>query len=242
MLYDIDGKKQDNVSFGNKAEISELRLPRRVQPIHYGVNYHKDPLQFKLVFGAEQYLDRYDLEAIALWLTGYQDYQWLSIAQQDLDNVQFRCLIRELTPISIAWLPIAFEATVLCDCPYAYSYPKAEQYTISGTTELLIRNEGSVREYVYPTIRYVPDSGVHSLSIVNDSDDHRLFQFTGLPDSVGVLVDNQNGIIQGVGTSASLYPCFNLNFFRFVPGDNHLVISGDGTLTFDWRTLHNVAG
>ena len=49
MIYDIDGNSQENVSFGNKADIIETRTLNRIQPIHFGVNYHSEPLEFKLV-------------------------------------------------------------------------------------------------------------------------------------------------------------------------------------------------
>ena len=101
MIYDIDGNGQENVSFGNTADIIETRTLNRIQPIHFGVNYHDSPLQFKLVFGAEDYLDRYELENISFWLTGHQQYQWLSIDQPDMERVQFKCLITELTPLSM---------------------------------------------------------------------------------------------------------------------------------------------
>ena len=120
MLYDFDGRSQDDVAFANKASIVETRINNRIQPIHFGVNYHKEPLEFKLVFGAQRALDRYELENISMWLLGKQDYSWLSIEQPDMNKIQFRCFITELTPLSFGWLPVAFEATVRCDCPYAY--------------------------------------------------------------------------------------------------------------------------
>ena len=123
MIYEIGGQGQDDVSFGNTASIIESRTINRVRPIHQGVNYHEDPLEFEVVFGSQEPLDRYELEAISLWLTGYQDYQWLSIDQPDMNRVQYRCFITDLQPISHGWLPVAFKATVRCDCPYAYGYP-----------------------------------------------------------------------------------------------------------------------
>lgn len=123
MVYDIGGRGQSDVSFGNKASIVETRTNNRIQPIYFGTNYHSKPLEFKLVFGAERELDRYELEDIAYWLTGRKEYKWLSIGQQDMEQLQFRCMVTELTPISHGWLPVAFQATIQCDCPYAYSYP-----------------------------------------------------------------------------------------------------------------------
>lgn len=242
MIYDIDNKGQNDVSFGNTADIIETRTNRRIQPLIFGVNYNKRSLEFKLVFGAMEPLDRYQLEEVALWLTGYQTPQWLTIDQPDLERLQFKCFITQLTPISIGWLQYAFEATVVCDCSYAYSYPFEKTYTINGETEILFRNESSVREYVKPNITFVPASGTTSLSIVNESDNDREFLLSGIPASTTVTVDNNNGIIRETVDNTNLYPGFNLKFFRLVQGDNHLVVTGNGTLTISGRFFHNVAG
>ena len=244
MIYEIDGRKQDNVSFGNKAEISDMRLPRRVLPIHYGVIHNTEPLQFKLVFGAQYYLDRYDLEAISLWLTGHQDYKWLSICQNDL-QVEYRCLIRDLTPLSISWLPVAFEASIICDCPYAYGFEFSRTYATSATgTDLVFRNESSVRDYLRPAIDFVPEISdeTMTLRIVNHNDNDREFILESIPASAIVHVDNINGIITDRSANhVNLYGGFNMNLFRLVHGDNHLTVYGDGTLTISGRTLHNVS-
>lgn len=242
MIYDFDGTSQSDVAFGNQADISETRINQRIQPIHYGVNYHDDPLEFKLVFGAQHPLSRYDLENISMWLTGYQDYQWLTIEQPDLEHVQFRCLVTTLKPIASGWLPYAFQATITCDCPYAYGYPFEFSYAISGETEITFWNESTVHDYLKPTLTFVPDSGVTEVSIVNESDNDREFQITDMPSSdLVIVVDNTNGIITEETFNYNLYGGFNLNFFRLLPGANTLIVTGDGTLTISGRFLHNVA-
>lgn len=87
-----------------------------------------------------------------MWLTGHQQYQWLTIDQPDLDGVMFHCLVTSLTPISYGWLPYGFEVEIVCDCPYAYGFPFEKQFAVSGETEILFRNEGSVREYLKPQL------------------------------------------------------------------------------------------
>lgn len=243
MIYDFGGSGQSDVAFGNKASIVEQRIANRVQPLHFGVNYHESPLQFKIVFGAEHPLTRYELEEIGFWLTGYQDYQWLTIDQPDLAHVRFRCIITQLTPKSHGWLPVAFEATVMCDCPYAYSHPFSEQYTISGTKDIIVRNNSSTREYIKPELDFIPDSGVSSLEIINHSDGDRSFRLDNLPVSdLSIHIDNANGIIVENTYGYNLYDGFNLNFFRLVCGDNNLTVSGNGILTISGMFLHNVAG
>lgn len=242
MLYDFGDRTQEEVGFGNKGSIVETRTNNRIQPLHFGVNYHKTPLQFKLIFGTDRALDRYELEDISLWLTGHQDYKWLTIDQPDLEMVQFKCLITELTPIMHGWLPVAFEALVVCDCPYAYGAEFSYSYTIKGTTDILFRNESSVREYIKPHLTFSSASGNTKLSIINHNDNDREFCLEGLPaGNTRVDIDNSNGIIREEISGYNLYKGFNLNFFRLVHGDNNLSVSGDGTLTITGRFLHNVA-
>lgn len=242
MIYDFGSTGQGNVGFGNQASIVETRTNTRIQPLHFGVNYHQKPLEFKLVFGAEEPLDRYEMENIALWLTGHQQYQWLSIEQPDLELVQFRCLITKLTPLMHGWLPVAFEANVLCDCPYAYGYPFEKQYVIRGETNILFRNNSSVREYIKPFISFRPTSTTTKLSIVNQDDDGREFLLDGIPRSASTItIDNLNGIIQESPGNLNLYDGFNLNFFRLVHGDNNLIVNGNGALTISGRFLYNVS-
>ncbi len=244
MIYDFDGKGQNDVSFGNKADIVETRTNNRIQPIHFGVNYHKTPLQFKLIFGSDKPLDRYDLENISFWLTGHQRYQWLSIDQPDMELFQFRCLITQLTPLSHGWLPVAFEATILCDCPYAYGHEFYNQYAINGTTNILFRNESSIREPIKPYLTFSPSSGTTELKIINHSDNDRTFILSSLPTSSGmsIKIDNLNGIITESVYGYNLYEGFNLNLFRLVQGDNSLTISGNGTLALHGRLQYNIAG
>lgn len=243
MVYDFGGNGQSNVSFGNKAAIVESRTTGRIQPIHFGVNYHENPLEFKLVFGSDRALDRYELESVAMWLTGHQDYQWLSIDQPDMERVQFRCLITSLTPLAHGWLPVAFEATVRCDCPYAYGFPFERSYTVRGSTSILFRNDSSTREYLKPVLMIQPTPGVAEVKIINKSDNNREFSIGDLPASgLNIQVDNANGIIRELNYGYNLYGGFNLNFFRLLQGDNELEVTGDGMITISGRFLYNVAG
>ena len=146
-----------------------------------------------------------------------------------------------MQPITDGWIPYAFEATVVCDCPYAYGFPFEYRYDINGTADILFRNDGSVHEYIKPVLTYVPTSG-GTLSIVNHNDNKREFRLAGLPASITVVIDNDNGIIQDVTSNVNLYDGFNLNFFRFVHGDNNLTVTGKGALTISGRLLYNVAG
>lgn len=241
MVYDFSGNSHSDNPFGNKAEIIETRIPGRVRPLHYGVNYNEEPLSFKLVFGSEKPLDRWDLQGISQWLTGYQQYQWLQIEQPDMTYMSFRCLIKKLTPITVGWYPHAFEAEVICDCPYAYGEEFTETINFSNGMSYYLFSDSSAKDPCKPTMNIITTSGT-TFAITNQSDNNRVFKIDGLPSSgAQIYVDNENCIIEDKNnTQRDYYAGFNDNFFRIIPGDNYLQFTGSGTITITGRYYYNV--
>lgn len=239
-VCDIGSKKHTDNEFGNKANIVEKRIPNRITPLHYGVRYHDEPLTFNLIFGSEDYMDRYQIQEVSNWLTGYQEYQWLSIDQPDMEHIQFRCLIQSLTPISIKWLPIAFEVKVVCDCPYGYSYPFEEKIQVNGKSNHRFYNDSSIRENLRPEMKIIIESGCRNFSVENKSTG-ALMEFKELPSGgITIIVDNENEILSDADGEYDLYEFFNFQFLDFLSGDNQLVIAGNGTVIINGRFLYNV--
>lgn len=238
-VADIGNKKHGDHSFGNVANIVETRIANRVTPIHYGVRYHDEPLTFTLIFGADRVLDRYELQEISKWLTGYQEYQWLSIDQPDLEHIQFRCLVESLTPISMKWMPMAFEAKIVCDCPYGYSYPFEKTYVIHEETAVLFYNDGSSRVPLKPIIEVSLAQGCTELTITNHTTGETV-RFYDLPSGgISFVVDSENEVVAAEDVT-DIYECFNYVFPSFVAGDNRLTITGDGIVKLSGRFLYNV--
>ena len=239
-VCDIGDTKHSDNPFGNQANIVEKRLANRITPLHYGVRYHDDPLTFHLIFASEDYMDRWQIQEVAQWLTGYQEYQWLTIDQPDMEGVEFHCLIQSMTPITVGWLPIAFDATIVCDCPYGYSYPFEEEVRVDGTTEYLFYNDGTARVPLYPQLKIEVAQGCSSFSIENRTTGITM-QFTGMPSGgFTVNIDNENEIIDISSYKYDLYDYFNFQFFYLINGDNELVFRGSGRVTISGRYLYNV--
>ena len=239
-VCDIGSKSHSDNEFGNKANIVETRIANRITPLHYGVRYHDEPLRFTLIFASEQYMDRYEIQEVSNWLTGYQEYQWLSIDQPDMEHIQFRCLIESLTPVSIRWLPIAFEAKVVCDCAYGYSHPFKEEISVNGRTRYRFYNDSTIRENFRPEVRTELASGCKDFTITNETTG-TVVQFKGLPGGgITILMDNENEVLQDSNSVYDLYDYFNFQFFELASGDNQLVFEGSGKVVISGRYLYNV--
>lgn len=239
-VCDFGNNKHGDNPFANKANIVETRIANRVKPLHYGVRYNDEPLTFNLIFGAEEVMDRYQIQEVAKWLTGYQEYQWLSIDQPDLDHIQFRCLIQSLTPISVRWLPMAFEAKIICDTPYGYSYPFEQKITINGETPFRFYNDGSSRELLKPIMEVALEEGCTNFSVTNRNTDETM-SFTNLPaGGLHITIDNENGVITESTDGYNMYDYFNFVFLGMESGDNMLVFDGVGEVIIKGRYIYNI--
>lgn len=235
MIYDFGASGSENAVLSSDAKIVEDRISRRFSPLHYGTIVNK-PLEFTLTFGADMtsidsgtYLDRWDLDAIASWLTGHSEYKWLEIMQPDMETIRYKCFITGLKHVDLGKYPWGFSCNVICDSPFAYLQPATYSYTINGNSSFVFYNRSSYRGFYKPRIELVLRSG-GTFSIQNNSDGGRTFLFSGLPTAVTDLaIDNENEIIT-CSAIANPYPYFNFNFFRLVRGNNELVVNGIGTL------------
>lgn len=241
-VCDIGGKSNQDGSFGTEATISERRLPMRITPLHYGARYNDSPLQFNLVFGSEKRLDRYELQEASEWLLGYEDYQWLAVEQPDMENIRFRCLIQSLTPISVGWWPVAYEAKIICDCPYGYSEPFKKVYDVSTSLRKNVFNDGSARQDLPVTIKVEKREGCTSLAIENRTTGEKM-TLENLPSGAMTLVfDCENELITVEGSSVppDIYEGFNFVFPRLRQGRNDIEFTGDARFTLEGRYLFNV--
>lgn len=244
MMYNVSDASMSAGKFASGVTVVEQSLPNRWRPLFYGTKL-EDKLKFEIVFGVNEkridryeFLDRYELEAIGSWLTGHDGYRWLEINQPDMEYVRYRCIISDLQMVEYGRVPMALKATVTCDGPYAYLYPQTFEYAVNGETSIIFFNESSHNGYYFPVMEYEPN-GAGTLSIVNHSDNNRVFELKDHASVPKITVDNDRGIITA---GLDMYPYFNFKFLRFAKGNNALTVSGNGTLRFICEFPVNVGG
>jgi len=240
MIYDVDGNGQDEGQFITREPIEE-RLPRSYAPLYYGSTFNR-PLEFRLVFGISQRgiqlripMDRWDMEAIATWLTGPDGYQMLEIEQGDLDTVHYKCMISELQQISFGWETFAMSCKVRCDSPYAYSDIYKFRYVVNLGQQSELYNRSTHCGFFMPEIKITGISAGlagRSVSIKNLSDGGRETLLSDIPSGVTeIVLDQQRGVIKN-NAGENLYDKFNFQFCRLIRGNNILQFSGRFTAEF----------
>lgn len=247
MVYHFGSTGQSDVNFQN-GNIIEDRIAGRYDALMYGL-VQNQALEYTLVFGANlesmdqnSHIDRYEVEAIAAWLTGHNTRKWLTIVQDDMDSFRYKCIISELQLITYGDLPWAFSCKVSCDSPFAYTFPDESIYTISGEQTIQFYNRSSYNGYYCPKLEIEINSG-DSISIQNLSDKNRVFKFSGLPasQSLKIYVDNKNRVITN-SLDLNLYPYFNMKFLRLVRGSNDIKMTGNATVKFICEFPVNIGG
>jgi phage-related protein len=249
-IYDIDGNSNDATPFASAGELQTDVIPSKGRTFLYGRTFD-DPLEFNLVFGLDplmlnmdEHLDRYEMDAIANWLTGHDSYKWLEIEQPDLEIIRYRCIISELKPIQIAWLPFAFSAKVMCDSPYSYTFPQNYHYSCTGKSLITLRSKSTINKLYYPKLS-IQLNGSNTISIVNQSCDNTEMKFTDLPKDyfMTITVDNDLGKIScSDATYSNMYQYFNFQWLPLKRGMNKLLVTGNCLLDFDCEFPINVGG
>ena len=231
-LYEVNGVAPSVGAFSMPTNVSEDRIANRYRSFFYGVSQNS-ALKFKIVFGLDkdfagngEFFDSWDKEVISSWLAPLDGYKWLEIEQPDMEQLRYKCRMENLTNVEIGNVPVAFSCDVICDSPFAYLYPVTYQHTCSGDSEILIRNRSSYRGGYYPQMK-ITLNGSSTIKIVNQSDNDRTFELKDLPQSYFLVigVDHENGIITN-SMDLNLYPYFNFEFIKLVPGDNKLRVIG----------------
>lgn len=241
MIYDISNNNQGVAAFQSTGSALTDWIPSRGKSFLYGIEY-KTPLSFDLVFGLstewdkldDDYLDRFEMDAIANWLTGHNEYKWLEISQADMATVRYKCVISNLKPVHISWLPWAFSATITCDSPYGYMYPKETIYQCSGETIITVENKSTLPRLYYPKVE-IQLNGSDTISIANNTTGANAFVFTSLPAQhyLTLNIDNDNQVITSSNPDISnIYPYFNFSWLGLVTGYNHLSVTGDCIIKF----------
>lgn len=247
-MYEFGRSSSANYKFTSTGKQIEDSTARRYSVFHYGAAVN-EPHSFTLMFGPtmdridrHQAFDRFEVEKIAAWLTGWQDYGWLHIIQPDMEEFRYKCVVSDLQVVYQGQEPWCFEASIYCDSPFGYTLEETKEWVINGTYEINYYNRSTYNGYYKPVIEVDFASGAHSLIIINGSDNDRMTQLTPLAGGLSVRIDNQNEIITDKTSGTNLYPYFNFNYLRLKRGDNALSVTVNGTFRITSSFPVNIGG
>ena len=245
MLYDFGNTTQGNSKFAS-VNILEDRVYQRPRSLFYGSTY-KDPLEFKLVFGANEDrathqapFDRCEVSSIASWLTDQSMYKWLEIHQEDMEGIRYRCIISDLEVLEVGMQKWAFQCTVHCDSPYAYTYPQKMRYAVNGTLSVRLFSPSTANVLFTPTVEIALNQS--SDFTIENITTGQIFSIAGFPQtSDTITVHGASGVITS-SSNLNVYPYCNFKWPNLYKGYNIIKLTGVGDVVFTCEFPMNIGG
>ncbi len=235
VAYSISQNSEDSAPFSSGPEIVDEYLFRRFRSFFYGVK-RPSKLSFHLYLSIDicrleegKYLTRDEIEQVARWLTSPDTYRWLEISQDDMVPYRFRCLITNLELTKFDGDPVGFDATVTCDCPYAYMYPHEYYCHVStnGQESVAINNLSTIERGYRPIVKIeYTGNGGGALAIRNLTTGKSL-EIEDIPSGEkSILIDNGLMIIS-CKNGSNLYKSCNFDFISLQRGMNEIQVETD---------------
>ena len=250
-----------DVPMGLDREIlkGEVTMNRPVAN-HYGSRY-SDVLVFDVTVAKRTGMpfNRTDIREINAWLTSPKVPTLFHVIECD-DFVDeyvdyYGCFTATTNVYTTGLTMLTF--TFTCNAPYGWSKKYEFEYTCEGITDFICFNSSDeLQEYVYPEMLITANAD-EKITIQNNTDIED-FIFTFPHNGVPLHIDTKNHkIYQIIGTSEVLVSLASLGWsaetlegvadgtqaiywFRLLPGENNIRVSGDCTINMSFRVPRKV--
>ena len=230
LISEIDGSAEDETMGSTSMEIKSQKIFRKSVPYFYGMTPSEN-LSFEIsAFTLDEEIDALSFQLIQAWLFSSRVYKKLLVFQEDMmDGIYFNCIFNNPKIVRVGNKIVGFTATIECDAPYGWNFPKTTTYTYTTPTvdnSVVFNNISNDKgTYLYPQNVIIMNNFGGNFSITNLSDSSRVFSFTSLQPNEVITIDNN---IQVMSSSTGLLRLgnFNKRYLRLLPGVNNLRIQG----------------
>lgn len=229
--YGLTLAKFDSSSYrykgGSDVEVTTFKAPRsprqQIQRIE-----ETGVLEFDLEMFSDHPLQSYEVNAIATWMFGQNEYKKLIIQSPDYSGIYFNCILNNREDIAIQNGTNGFKFTVQCDAGGAWTNVKTRSYTSPATISVI--NKSALNDYTYPDVEINISSGTTAISLINTTDSAtRATTFTLSSASSGetLKIDGASGEISS-SISVNHLAEFNKVYPRLKRGNNSIIVSATG--------------
>jgi hypothetical protein len=200
-----------------------------------------NPLQFKITvaktscepFNADE--QRY----LKKWLCKNK-FNWLSIDQDDLYDSYFYVIMTNPRPSNIEAFTYAWDIDCTCDCGHAWSGLNKKNATVNNTLNMALNFSTDFDEYIVrPFITIVPTS-VGTVNITNVTTGKSMIIDNCVVGEI-IKIDCLNHKQQS-SSGRVILDNWNKTYVEFVENMNNLTLSGNFTVSFEYRLPVRIGG
>ena len=240
-LISEDGAGVIQNTGSNSVELYTQIVYRNPKPYLFGTQ-QTPVLTFDLCFASLTPVTAFDQQIIQKWLFGHNTYKKLQIMQCDMYDVYFNCILNNPTITTVGNYAYSFKCEVTYDAPWAWEYPKQEEYgPYVGAGNFLFNNISDDNYYMKPIWTISLSDNTESFQINNITDGSNC-SFSGLLPNEIITIDSNRCIIT---SSTGLLRLGNMTgtLPRFLPGQNNIQIVGDVTsVVINYQNARKVSG
>jgi phage-related protein len=217
--------------FISGRDILEVHPDNAQSPYYFGTKYK--PLSFSIeITCVDETMDDRKMFEIVNWLIT-SDYKPF-ISDDNIGKIYYCMCISDSDFITNGLQEGYVELEFRCRDPWGWTLPQIIQHdlsTITVATNIEVRNYSNVNDYYYPEMQITLSSSNTAVSLVNLTDNSRIFSFTSLATGEVLQIDNQKKIIASDET-ANRFDKFNKNWFRLKKGVNTIKVTGKCIIIF----------
>jgi phage-related protein len=229
-ISELGGDGESSSSASNQMEVYDRRIYRRATPFFYGLSPSEN-LSFDISINSlGEDIDTEKSKIIQAWLFSQRTYKKLFIIQPDMTNSYYNCFFNNPEIVQVGSAIRGYKATVVCDSPYGWKYPKTLTNNYTGVTVdstfTFYNSSDDKGAYLYPSLVLTMNTTGGTITITNESDSFRVTSFTGLSASEVITIDSSLQILTS-STGLNRMSNFNKKFLRLVPGVNNIRVQGN---------------
>ncbi|MNX70414.1 Phage tail protein [compost metagenome] len=213
-------------AFAPTRSINETKVKGRYNPYFQGLEY--EPITLKLTFAFEDSWDDKRIREVKRWLI--QDYYKPLWFNESPDEIYYCIMVDEARHLHNGLKQGYITITMRCDGPFTYSpINLSKNFKVIDSQVTEIENLGDV--ICKPEI-FIKKVGNGDISIINQTNGDKVFEFKNLLDGETVYVDCENEYIETNLMNTYRYNNFNNQYISMVVGRNTLTLQGSAEIQF----------
>lgn len=251
----------EDAEIGMGGQTDEEYVGRRTIPLDYGTTY-QDKLEFSIgviknpCFNTTSdniYFSEFEVRSILRQLTGKQFYQNLYFTIKDTsfysERVHYRVKVTNIEVSKVNGSIIGFNITFTCDSFWGYTDVKTTMYNMTSDKTFKFNNSSDeLNDYLYPTIIFTFNEEIDEFILTNVTDSNRKTIFKNIQSNEVITADSFNETIESSGHKSdkdlnpkgTIVHDFNLNWARFLPGQNEITVSHNCQAKVMYQNLRKV--
>jgi phage-related protein len=201
-----------------------------------------EPLKFKLTICREdgEFIDADFEEDLKEWLCK-EEYHWLSIDQDDMYDKMFYCAIINPQKVNVGRMSGGIQFDVICDSQYAWTNLRKKTYsTVDGTLIFNFNNTAKINKYVLSPTLTITIASDGDIRIKNNTT-NQLITIDNCVVGEIITLDCENEIAES-STNRILVDDWNVEFLEIIKGNNSITITGNFTMTMEYRLPVRIGG